>query len=165
MELNELKELLTQFDQSTLTEFDLKDGSYELYFNKNNTPRPQVAPVASQNMETHAPQTQVGSQSNPTTNEPSGDKQSQSIVSVAEGKEIVSPLVGVCYLQPSPDKANFKEVGDTVKKGEVVCIVEAMKLMNEITSDVAGVVTEVLVENEQVVEFGQPLLRVKEGTA
>src|SRR5699024_4961286 len=100
MELNELKELLTQFDQSTLTEFDLKDGNYELYFNKNNTPRSQVAPVAPQNTGTQAPQTEVGSQSLPTTKEPSGDKQNEATVSVAEGKEIVSPLVGVCYLQP-----------------------------------------------------------------
>ena len=67
------------------------------------------------------------------------------------------------YLKPSPDKPNFKQVGDRVQKGDVVCIVEAMKVMNEITSDISGEIVEVLVENEQVVEFNQPLFRVKEG--
>ena len=82
---------------------------------------------------------------------------------VVEGVTIDSPLVGVAYLTPSPDKPAFKSVGDKVAKGEVVCIVEAMKVMNEITSDVAGEIVEVLVDNEQVVEFNQPLFRVKEG--
>lgn len=82
---------------------------------------------------------------------------------VLEGKEVVSPLVGVVYLKPSPDKDNFKQIGDHVKKGDILCIVEAMKVMNEIVSDVDGELVEVLVESEQIVEFNQPLFRVKEG--
>ncbi|MDU3373449.1 MAG: biotin/lipoyl-containing protein, partial [Enterococcus casseliflavus] len=82
---------------------------------------------------------------------------------VLEGKEVVSPLVGVVYLKPSPDKDNFKQIGDHVKKGDILCIVEAMKVMNEIVSDVDGELVEVLVESEQIVEYNQPLFRVKEG--
>jgi acetyl-CoA carboxylase biotin carboxyl carrier protein len=76
------------------------------------------------------------------------------------GHVITAPLVGTFYRSPSPDTAPFVEVGSTVKKGQVVCIVEAMKLMNEIESDVDGRVTEILVQNATPVEFGQPLFRI-----
>jgi len=74
--------------------------------------------------------------------------------------EIKSPMVGTFYRSPNPDAAPFVQVGDTVEKGAVVCIVEAMKVMNEIESEVAGVVKEILVEDGQPVEFGQTLFLV-----
>ena len=80
---------------------------------------------------------------------------------VFDGIEVVSPIVGIVYLQPAPDKPVFKKVGDQVAKGEVICIIEAMKLMNEITSETDGVITEILVENESVVEYGQTLFRIQ----
>lgn len=169
MEITEIKDLLAQFDTSSLTEFDLKDGSFELYFNKNSDSRkgtvPQTAsqfqapvtgavpaaPVATNHLAEKAP---VSNESLP---------QTTPAPLQAEGTAIASPVVGIVYLQPSPDKPAFKAVGDRVKKGEVVCIIEAMKVMNEITSDIEGEITAVLVENEQVVEFNQPLFKVKEG--
>ena len=75
----------------------------------------------------------------------------------AEGNVVKSPLVGTFYSASSPDSAPFVKVGDTVKKGQVLGIVEAMKLMNEIESEFDGVVKEIQIENEQVVEYGQPL--------
>ena len=78
------------------------------------------------------------------------------------GKTITSPLVGVFYAAPSEDADPFVKVGDLVKKGQVVGIVEAMKLMNEITSDCDGVVREVCVENAEAVEYGQPLFVIEE---
>jgi acetyl-CoA carboxylase biotin carboxyl carrier protein len=78
----------------------------------------------------------------------------------AEGKVIKAPIVGTFYRSPSPDAPSYVNVGDTVRKGQVVCIVEAMKLMNQIESDVDGVVTEILVENAQPVQFGQELFRL-----
>ena len=74
---------------------------------------------------------------------------------------ITSPIVGVFYTASGPDEPPFAKVGDTVKKGQVVGIVEAMKLMNEIESDVDGVIGEILVENAQGVEYGQPLFKIK----
>lgn len=74
---------------------------------------------------------------------------------------ITSPMVGTFYQAPSEEESPFVAVGDTVKKGQVIGIVEAMKLMNEITSEVEGVVTEILVENGTLVEFAQPLIRVQ----
>ncbi|WP_295217505.1 acetyl-CoA carboxylase biotin carboxyl carrier protein [Ruminococcus sp.] len=75
-----------------------------------------------------------------------------------QGKAIKAPLVGTFYAAPSPDQPPFVQVGDTVKKGDVVLIIESMKLMNEVTSDVDGVVQEILVKNGEAVEYDQPLM-------
>jgi len=80
--------------------------------------------------------------------------------SSASGKLVESPMVGTFYVASSPESAPFVEVGDRVKKGQVVCIIEAMKLMNEIECEYEGVVAERLVDNAQGVEFGQPLFRI-----
>lgn len=164
MEQKEVIELLTKFDQSTLTEFHLKDGSFELYLNKNTVSKNQVSNnnLASAPVIVEAPVVQAATAPSVTA-APVAQVEQSLAPSVVEGKEIVSPLVGVAYLKPSPDKSNFKQVGDHVAKGEVVCIVEAMKVMNEIVSDVTGEIVAVLVENEAIVEFNQPLFRVKEG--
>lgn len=76
-------------------------------------------------------------------------------------KKILSPMVGTFYAQQSPEKPSFVKIGDVVKKGQSVCIIEAMKLMNEIESEVEGEILECLVENEDMVEFGQPLFIIK----
>ena len=76
-------------------------------------------------------------------------------------KVITSPLVGTFYSSSSPDAESFVKVGDTVKKGQVLGIIEAMKLMNEIESEYDGVIEAILVNNEEVVEYGQPLFRIK----
>lgn len=166
MEQKELIELLHLVGQSNLMEFHLKDGGFELYLNKNTMSRSQVsssAPVA------QVPVASAVGNEVATAVEIPAQAATQAPVAVEKapveevgGKNIVSPLVGVAYLQPSPDKPNFKKVGDKVTKGEVVCIIEAMKVMNEITSDVTGEIVAVLIENEQVIEFNQPLFRVKE---
>jgi len=82
---------------------------------------------------------------------------SQDAEATYSGEEVKSPLVGTFYSAPSPDDAPFVKVGDTVKKGQTLGIVEAMKLMNEIESEYDGVVQAILVENEEIVEYGQPL--------
>lgn len=77
------------------------------------------------------------------------------------GNKVVSPMVGTYYSQPSPDKPAFAKVGDKVKKGQTLCIIEAMKLMNEIESEYDGEVVDILVKNEQMVEYNQPLFIIK----
>jgi acetyl-CoA carboxylase biotin carboxyl carrier protein len=81
----------------------------------------------------------------------------------AEARVIKSPIVGTFYRSPAPDAPAYVNLGDRVRKGQVVCIVEAMKLMNQIESDVEGVVAEVLIENGQPVQFGQELIRLVAG--
>ena len=146
MNLNEIKDLMAQFDQSSLREFSYKNGTDELVFSKNEA---KLVAEASQ-----APQAQ-------TTPVVEVVSESSASESVAEGDLVESPLVGVAYLAAGPDKSNFVSVGDTVKKGQTLVIIEAMKVMNEIPAPKDGVVTEILVENEEMVEFGKGLVRIK----
>ncbi|MCO5508546.1 acetyl-CoA carboxylase biotin carboxyl carrier protein [Enterococcus hirae] len=162
MNINEIKELVSQFDQSTLTEFDLREGQFELYMNKNESSRGMGTmapmPVATEApRDTVVPQTPI--QQTPVSEAPQASVEASQ--ESFEGAEVKSPIVGIVYLQPAPDKPQFKSVGDSVKKGEVICIIEAMKLMNEITSEVDGKIVEILVENEAVVEYDQPLFRIQ----
>ena len=80
---------------------------------------------------------------------------------VAEGEVVESPLVGVAYLASGPDKPAFVQVGDSVSKGQTLLIIEAMKVMNEVPAPKDGIVTEILVSNEEMVEFGKGLVRIK----
>ena len=161
MNLNDIKDLMAQFDQSSLREFSYKNGTDELQVSKNEArhvpevaaqvaPAPVLAtpsPVAP----TSAPvETVVEETSSPA--EASVD---------AEGDLIESPLVGVAYLAAGPDKPAFVTVGDSVKKGQTLVIIEAMKVMNEIPAPEDGVVTEILVSNEEMVEFGKGWVRIK----
>lgn len=159
MNVNEIKDLMAQFDQSSLKEFSYKNGTDELLFSKNEaklvtetSPAPQ--PVVSAAAPTVVPQAQ-------TTSAVEAVSESSASESVAEGDLVESPLVGVAYLAAGPDKPNFVSVGDTVKKGQTLVIIEAMKVMNEIPAPKDGVVTEILVENEEMVEFGKGLVRIK----
>lgn len=83
------------------------------------------------------------------------------VTEVPGTKKLTSPMVGTFYAQASPEKPPFVKVGDTVKKGQTICIIEAMKLMNEIESEYDGEIVEILVKNEDMVEFGQPLFVIK----
>ena len=77
--------------------------------------------------------------------------------------ELTSPMVGTFYRSPSPSEPPFAEVGDRIKTGQTVCIIEAMKLMNEIEAEVSGQIVEILVQNAEPVEYGQPLMRINPG--
>ncbi|HFI0081371.1 TPA: acetyl-CoA carboxylase biotin carboxyl carrier protein [Streptococcus suis] len=157
MNITEIKDLMSQFDQSSLREFSYSNAGETLHFSKNQqaiaAPSPKLeaplAPVAPASPAVPASE----------TSEPAPAE--ASVSPVAEGAVVESPLVGVAYLSPSPDKPAFVAVGDTVKKGQTLMIIEAMKVMNEVPADRDGVVTEILVANQDVVEYGQGLVRIK----
>ncbi len=157
MNITEIKDLMSQFDQSSLREFSYSNAGETLHFSKNQqaiaAPSPKLeaplAPVAPASPAVPAAE----------TSEPAPAE--ASVSPVAEGAVVESPLVGVAYLSPSPDKPAFVAVGDTVKKGQTLMIIEAMKVMNEVPADCDGVVTEILVANQDVVEYGQGLVRIK----
>ncbi|MHB9782574.1 acetyl-CoA carboxylase biotin carboxyl carrier protein [Streptococcus sp. 10F2] len=152
MNIHEIKDLMAQFDSSSLREFSYKNNRDTLSFSKN-----EHAPIAVVGQETPAKTSQTAvSETSPAQVEVVEES-----VASAEGDLIESPLVGVAYLSPGPDKAAFVSVGDTVKKGQTLLIVEAMKIMNEIPAPKDGVVTEILVANEEIVEFGKGLVRIK----
>lgn len=130
---------------NSLTEISLEDGEQAITLRKEVTgvvAAPAVVPSV-------APQQQAA---------PAVEK---TVAEVKKGKPVTSPMVGTFYKAPSPDAKAFVEVGQTIKEGDVVCIVEAMKLMNEIESEVSGKVVEICVSDGQPVEFGQVLMYVE----
>ena len=160
MNLNEIKDLMAQFDQSSLREFSYKNGTDELQFSKNEARMASEVPA----QVVPAPAAVAASPvvSAPSTPVESAVEEVPAETTVApEGDIVESPLVGVAYLAAGPDKPAFVTVGDSVKKGQTLVIIEAMKVMNEIPAPKDGVVTEILVSNEEMVEFGKGLVRIK----
>ena len=165
MNLNDIKDLMAQFDQSSLREFSYKNGTDELQFSKNEARL--VSEVATQVATQVAPApvlatpSPVASTSAPVETVVEEVPASVEASVAAEGDVVESPLVGVAYLAAGPDKPAFVSVGDSVKKGQTLVIIEAMKVMNEIPAPKDGVVMEILVSNEEMVEFGKGLVRSK----
>ena len=162
MNLNEIKDLMAQFDQSSLREFSYKNGTDELQFSKNEARMAseapaQVAPVPA----AVAASPVVSAPSTPVESAVEESPAPAETTVAPEGDVVESPLVGVAYLAAGPDKPAFVTVGDSVKKGQTLVIIEAMKVMNEIPAPKDGVVTEILVSNEEMVEFGKGLVRIK----
>lgn len=153
LNVQEIRELMADLEKSSLRDIAIQDGDFSLHLSKNEqvaeptqTPVAPAAPVAA------APT--VANTAAPAAVETAAP------AAPAAGKEIKAPMVGTVYLKPKPDEPNFKAVGDKVEKGETVAIIEAMKLMTEIKSDVSGTIAEILVENEEVVDYDKPLYRV-----
>ena len=155
MNVEEIKELMTLFNDSNMTEFHLSNEEFEVQFSKREE-YPQVVSNAV------APVANVASpvEAAPVSAAPSAEAQEDPQVA-ADAKYITSPIVGVVYLQSSPDADPFVQVGKQITSNDTVCIIEAMKIMNEIKSDFNGEVVEVLVENGQMVDFGQKLLAIR----
>lgn len=150
MDLRKIKSLLDLVAESGVAEFEICEGPDRIrVINHPQTPVQVVqttapAPVAVAAPAAPAPAAQ------PAAVEPAEPK--------VEGTPLTSPMVGTFYRAPSPGAKPFVEVGDTVKKGQTVCIIEAMKLLNEVEAETDGVVKEICVENGQPVEYGQNLL-------
>ena len=165
MNLNDIKDLMAQFDQSSLREFSYKNGKDELQFSKNEARL--VSEVASQVASQVAPAPVLATPSPVAPTSTPAETVIEEVAAAAEasvaaeGDVVESPLVGVAYLAAGPDKPAFVSVGDSVKKGQTLVIIEAMKVMNEIPAPKDGVVTEILVSNEEMVEFGKGLVRIK----
>ncbi|MQQ67966.1 acetyl-CoA carboxylase biotin carboxyl carrier protein [Streptococcus mitis] len=157
MNLNDIKDLMAQFDQSSLREFSYKNGTDELQFSKNEARLvSEVAPASV--LATPSPVAPTSAPVETVAEEVPAPAEASV---AAEGDVVESPLVGVAYLAAGPDKPAFVTVGDSVKKGQTLVIIEAMKVMNEIPAPKDGVVTEILVSNEEMVEFGKGLVRIK----
>ncbi|MFM0326296.1 acetyl-CoA carboxylase biotin carboxyl carrier protein [Caballeronia glebae] len=152
MDLRKLKTLIDLVSESGISELEVTEGEGKVRIVKN------AAPVYMQAPQQYAPQMQgpaaphyggAGDMGAPAAAAPA--------VVAPQGHIVTSPMVGSFYRAPSPGADPFIQVGDTVKEGQTICIIEAMKLLNEIEADKAGVVKEILVENGQAVEYGQPL--------
>ncbi len=152
MEIAEIKELIAAFKDAGMTDLEIKDGDFKLKLGKEiNQIVAPAAPVAAV-----AP-TVVAAAPATTPVAPAAETAAKA----PAGKTIKAPIVGTFYAASSPDAAPFVEVGTRVKKGDVVCVIEAMKLMNEVEAEEDGEIVEILVSNEEMVEFGQPLFTIR----
>ncbi|MDD7805694.1 MAG: acetyl-CoA carboxylase biotin carboxyl carrier protein [Endozoicomonas sp. (ex Botrylloides leachii)] len=161
MDIRKVKKLIELLEESGIDELEIHEGEESVRISRYTEKQPTVMPYPA-----YAP-APVGTPSaaqQPTSNTVVA-AQSQSASSETKPKEVTghqvkSPMVGTYYAAPSPNDPNFVEVGQTVKQGDVLCIVEAMKMMNQIKADKSGVVEAILIENGQPVEYDQPLFTI-----
>lgn len=143
MDVDNVQKVMTEFEKSSVRELKIEDGSFHLYLSKNDRP-------SSQEPVTNTPEVADQPVKHSSKNEP-------------RGAQIKAPLVGTVYLQSKPDQPPYVKVGSHVNKGDVVCVIEAMKMMTEVKSEVAGTVSVINVDNGELVEYQQPLFEIKEG--
>ena len=149
MDLRKLKTLIDLVAESDIAELEVTEGESKVRIVKSSAiPQNQMVMMQPQGMQQHyAPSHAPAPAAAPVA----------AVVAEPTGHIVKSPMVGTFYRSSAPGSPAFVDVGSSVKEGETLCIIEAMKLLNEIDSDIAGVVTKILVENGQPVEFGQPL--------
>ncbi|VVD97458.1 acetyl-CoA carboxylase, biotin carboxyl carrier protein [Pandoraea morbifera] len=149
MDLRKLKTLIDLVAESGISELEVTEGEGKVRIVK--APPQVIAAPMQMAMPAAAPQ--IAAQAPAAAAAPAAP----AAPAVPQGHIVTSPMVGTFYRAPSPGADPFAQVGDSVKEGQTLCIIEAMKLLNEIESDKAGVIKEILVENGQAVEYGQPL--------
>lgn len=164
MDYNNVKELIGMIDSSSLTDFEYKQGDFFVKMSKNSADKSCVKSQGqavtnsfdtSSNSVLSNESTVIAEEiSKPITIMP------QNKVEVKEGSIVKAPIVGTFYQSSSPEKPPLVKVGDKVKEGDLLCIIEAMKIMNEIKSPYTGEVAEIFVSNEDMVEYNQPLFRI-----
>jgi len=155
MDLERIESLLKLLADHDVSEFNYKDEAQTLRLRLGPPPAPVTSMV-------QAPMMPAVAQAMPAAPAPAVAAAPAAEASADAGLVVVeSPMVGTFYRSPSPDAPVFVEAGGSVAKGQALCIVEAMKLMNEIEADVGGTVVEVLVEDAQPVQFGQPLFKIR----
>jgi acetyl-CoA carboxylase biotin carboxyl carrier protein len=164
LSFSELKDLVAALSQSEVAELTLKSPEFELILRKQGvvaTSAPATMTVVSA-PEAASPPPAVAPVSAPAQPQDSKVESPASPPNKASDLvEITSPMVGTFYRAPAPDEPPFVDVGERITTGQTVCIIEAMKLMNELESEVAGEIVEILVNNAEPVEFGQTLMLVK----
>ncbi|MDP2110699.1 MAG: acetyl-CoA carboxylase biotin carboxyl carrier protein [Thiobacillus sp.] len=148
MDLRKLKKLIDLVEASGIAELEITEGEEKVRIAKN---------IAGAPMMTHMPQMQMMHAPAPAAVPASPMAAAPAEDAVPEGHIVRSPMVGTFYRAPSPGSKNFSEVGQSVNAGDTLCIIEAMKLLNEIESDQSGIIKAILVENGQPVEYGEPL--------
>lgn len=163
LKVQEIREIIKLIDQSSIDEFSYEANGTKVSMKKQQeqvvteSVQPQQ-PVQAQ----PKPQAQEPVESREAAQEPAAEEAPKAEASSSDyDAEIKSPMVGTFYVSPSPEQDAYVKVGDDVKEDSVVCIVEAMKLFNEIEAEVSGEVVEILAKDGELVEYGQPLFRVK----
>lgn len=153
MDIRKVKKLIELLEESDIDEIEIKEGEESVRISRNSAAI-QAAAAAAQSLAASAVAAPVPA---PVAAEPVAEAAPSP---VTDGHVVTSPMVGTFYRSPSPSSPSFIEVGQHIKVGDVICIIEAMKMMNQIEADKAGVVEAILVENGQPVEFDQALVTI-----
>ena len=157
MNFKEIKELIEILDQSNLTEINIEDNKGSVVNLKKEKETEIITPQVAQQPAQQIAQTQAAPQP-----QVSADAGNDTQESASDNYETINaPMVGTFYKSPSPEEDAYVQVGDKVSNDSTVCILEAMKLFNEIQAETSGEIVEILVEDGQMVEYGQPLFKVK----
>lgn len=160
MDIRKVKKLIELIEESGVAEIEIREGEETVRISRQ-LPQPLTAPIVH-----YATQPQHPAQQQPPSSAPTGQPQSTesttpSTSNLPAGHTLISPMVGTFYRSPSPDQPPFVKIGDKVSVGDTLCIVEAMKMMNQIEADKAGTIAAILAENGQAIEFGQPLFVIQ----
>ena len=150
MDIRKVKKLIEMLEESSLAEIEINEGEESIRISRASSVTPQ-APVS------YAPVAMPAAPAPAPTAAPAAEEES----AIPSGHAVTSPMVGTFYRAPSPGATPFVEVGQTVSAGDTLCIIEAMKMLNEIEADKSGVVKAVLKENGQPVEYGEPLFIIE----
>ncbi|KAG2493799.1 hypothetical protein HYH03_008018 [Edaphochlamys debaryana] len=171
MQFDELSDIIRLVHDTDIVEFELKSKRFSLSVRKKEALQAEQAAAAAAAMQMMMPQMMAAPVAAPAAAAPApapapaaaapAPAPAPAAAPVVKGVEVASPMGGTFYRKPAPGEPEFSKVGDKVKKGQTVCIIEAMKLMNEIEAEVGGEIVKFLVENGQPVTAGQPLLIIK----
>jgi acetyl-CoA carboxylase biotin carboxyl carrier protein len=154
MDLRKLKKLIDLVQESGIGEIEITEGEEKVRISRQAPGGPVI--MAAPSMQ---PMAYIGSATGPSANVP--EAAAAAAPPEPKGHHLKSPMVGTFYRAPSPGAPSFVDIGQSVTKGQTLCIIEAMKLLNEIESDVSGTIKAILVENGQPVEYGQPLFLIE----
>ena len=155
MDIRKVKKLIELLEESNIDEIEIKEGEESVRISRNSAQQ-FLAPAPA----AYAPAPAPAAAPAPPPAAVEAPEPAASAAPAASGHVVSSPMVGTFYRSPSPTSPSFVEVGQTVKVGDVICIVEAMKMMNQIEADKAGTIEAILVENGEPVEFDQPLISI-----
>ncbi len=164
MEIRKVKKLIELLEESSVDEIEIREGDESVRISRHPQPATPIQTYLEPNQQVFStpaqPAQQPTSDSSPDSDANASDKNASDKKTAFKGKIIKSPMVGTFYRSPSPSSPPFVEVGQSVKKGDVICIVEAMKMMNQIEADQNGKIEAILVENGDPVEFDQPMYTI-----
>ncbi len=151
MDIRKVKKLIELVEESGIAELEIHEGEESVRITRQG-PQPPAQAVMPVGEQVPAP---------PAPSAPAREEE-EALSGLPEGHVLKAPMVGTCYLAPSPSSPPFVSIGDHVSKGDVLCIIEAMKIMNQIEADRSGEIVAILAENGQPVEFEQPLFVIRE---
>ena len=151
MDIKLIKQVIELMKRSDISEFEFEEDGLKLRLSSKSNEAPQIIQTANSPLAPAPPATVLSNEQNPSA--PPTEELDVSVIK--------SPMVGTFYRSASPDSLPFTDVGAKVGSESIVCIIEAMKVMNEIQSEISGTITEILVENGEAVEYGQPLFKIK----